>query len=609
MKHVIAIFFVLLYLGTFAQVPVEISNQKEIFNGKEYYIHEVKQGQTLYSISRAYQVTVDEILQVNTFARDGLKTGQFLRIPVKGQTTPQVNEKFIQTHRPQDTIFLVRFVTKEAYVFDTLLKMYSIHRDDFLTFNPKYQNVVIVHKKTTIWLPIRQKKIFIQHFLKENYEYVVVVPYRVQQGETLYTIARHFQTSVETLQTYNPELTTSIQIGQIIYVPVKSPVSWDITEMPVSVIDCHNPVLEKHYQIALLVPFFLDKARFISFDTDAQKNMLRQFQSFEFIQFYEGFLIATQNFAEISNVSFTVYVYDVFSVEKLNVLYSRGLLDVDLIIGPFHKNLLDHLISLVSSKQIPIISAYFPTEFTFECNYPHLLNLFTDPSIQIEELLHFICKTYPRSHIIFTYQSTRQHELMLIEHARSYASKITCPKIFFVPFDQKGVSGIISVLNSSETNILVNFSNDEVFVTNFLRILFDNIQNIPLIVYGLPSWLRFDNVELRYLNHFNAHFFSSVFVDYQSEAVREFIAKFQEQYNTDPERLAFIGYDIGKIAITGLSTYGSSFFNCLHMLNIPLLSLRLEFDDNLPYNYKQNRYVYIYEIVDYNLLDSRKLQR
>jgi LysM repeat protein len=67
-----------------AQVPVEVSNEKMIYDGKVYYMHDVKKGQTLYSLSRAYKVSIDAITRENIIPPRGIQTGQVLRIPSVG---------------------------------------------------------------------------------------------------------------------------------------------------------------------------------------------------------------------------------------------------------------------------------------------------------------------------------------------------------------------------------------------------------------------------------------------------------------------------------------------------------------------------------------------
>ena len=65
------------------EVVVVRSSQKTQIGGKTYYMHHVKQGQTLYSISKAYNVTVEEIEKLNPEVKNGLKAGLVLGIPVR----------------------------------------------------------------------------------------------------------------------------------------------------------------------------------------------------------------------------------------------------------------------------------------------------------------------------------------------------------------------------------------------------------------------------------------------------------------------------------------------------------------------------------------------
>jgi len=50
----------------FSQVLVERSKDKVIISGVAYYIHQVKKGETAYSVSKAYGITVGKILRLYT---------------------------------------------------------------------------------------------------------------------------------------------------------------------------------------------------------------------------------------------------------------------------------------------------------------------------------------------------------------------------------------------------------------------------------------------------------------------------------------------------------------------------------------------------------------
>ena len=82
--YLLFLFGVLLLAGQVkAQDAIERSSEKTKIGGKEYYMHHVKQGQTLYGISKAYNVTIEEIEALNPEVKDGLKAGHVIGIPVR----------------------------------------------------------------------------------------------------------------------------------------------------------------------------------------------------------------------------------------------------------------------------------------------------------------------------------------------------------------------------------------------------------------------------------------------------------------------------------------------------------------------------------------------
>jgi len=96
-KLLVLIFFLLgiLFSGNLnAQTPVERSKNITEVGGKEYYLHTVLPGQTLWGLSRAYNVTIEEIELMNPeVKKNGLKAGHVVGIPVRPlPEKPVVNE-------------------------------------------------------------------------------------------------------------------------------------------------------------------------------------------------------------------------------------------------------------------------------------------------------------------------------------------------------------------------------------------------------------------------------------------------------------------------------------------------------------------------------------
>ena len=86
----VSLVFLLLFAGAaFAQVKVDRSGDRVVIAGTAYYIHTVKKGETVYSVSRAYGISTQDLLRENPAAGEGLKEGQSIRIPERLVDTAQ----------------------------------------------------------------------------------------------------------------------------------------------------------------------------------------------------------------------------------------------------------------------------------------------------------------------------------------------------------------------------------------------------------------------------------------------------------------------------------------------------------------------------------------
>lgn len=79
----------LLGLSLLVSAPVAtVSARPAVFIQNEPTTHKVAAGETLYSLSRKYGVSVAELTKANPEAKAGLKVGQVLRIPAKNAAAP-----------------------------------------------------------------------------------------------------------------------------------------------------------------------------------------------------------------------------------------------------------------------------------------------------------------------------------------------------------------------------------------------------------------------------------------------------------------------------------------------------------------------------------------
>jgi LysM repeat protein len=120
----------LLFAQDINQKAVQKSNNKINVNGSIVYLHRVEQGQTLYAISKAYNVLIADIEASNDSLISGLKAGMELKIPIlsdnKNKTISLDNSgKFIlHTVEKKQTLYFIS-------------KKYNLNPEDIQKSNPE----------------------------------------------------------------------------------------------------------------------------------------------------------------------------------------------------------------------------------------------------------------------------------------------------------------------------------------------------------------------------------------------------------------------------------------------------------------------------------------
>src|SRR6056297_3630069 len=178
-----------------AQEPVEIerTDNKVIIEGKVYYVHVVKPGQTLYSISRAYNVSEEELTIENPGITPELRIGQVLKIPAM-----PVSEKKVDTRKSEGEVNTHRIRRGETVY--SIAKRYETTVEELLQVNPGV-DIDDLQIGEEIRIPQPRKKKNEQSFNEEGFLY-----HRVKRKETLYSISRYYGVTEEEIQEVNKQL-------------------------------------------------------------------------------------------------------------------------------------------------------------------------------------------------------------------------------------------------------------------------------------------------------------------------------------------------------------------------------------------------------------------
>jgi len=175
----------------------EYTNTPYDLGVEDYYV--VKKGDSLYSIAKIYNTTVENIKKLNNLTSNTLSIGQKLKI------NDQIDNPI------EENIYIVKSG-------DTL---YSIAKK----FNVKLDNLKEANNLTSNMLSLNQKLIIPKISNKEDY-----LLYEVKKGDNLYNIANSYNTTVSDIMSLNNLSSNTLSIGQVLKVPLKEIENTNSTE-------------------------------------------------------------------------------------------------------------------------------------------------------------------------------------------------------------------------------------------------------------------------------------------------------------------------------------------------------------------------------------------
>ncbi|WET03670.1 LysM peptidoglycan-binding domain-containing protein [Flavobacterium sp. YJ01] len=163
--------------------------------------HKIQKGETAYFIAQKYKVSIDEIYKLNPESQKGIKDNQIIKIPVHSEKTNSKQQ--IHVVAPKETLF-------------GLSKQYHVSLEAIQNANQE----ILANG-----LQIGQELIIPQNSDYSSKQEIVVwskTTHQVLAKESLFSIARQYNVSVQDLENLNKEiLINGLQIGQTISIPNK----------------------------------------------------------------------------------------------------------------------------------------------------------------------------------------------------------------------------------------------------------------------------------------------------------------------------------------------------------------------------------------------------
>jgi LysM repeat protein len=510
----------------------QISNDKEVVNGKSCFVHTVKQGETLYSLAKLYGVSEKDITAFNSGADVVIKIGQKLFIPDKNALTADV------TNKPP------------------------------INTQPK----------------------------KESFEYI---SYKVQKGETLYSIARRYNSKVEWIVSENPGSENGISTGEILSIPVLSenppqPITKEPeppknkepekeiatrevkTEFPDSKLknsitksDCEtNAVLKAEYKIALLLPFGTSE------DVGAKSSSVAY-------QFYAGALLASDMYKlKTANVQITVFntgnAENNYEVDQ--ILKNPDLKKSDLIIGPLYSSIFKKVADFAESNNIPIVSPFSRLNTIIE-KHPYVHKLTPTAETFYNSIADYITNRIRPQNLILYHSGLGADSVFIKIVTQRLKENLKTDNLAQKNvFIASNTSEIATLLKSETENYVYYPCSKEITVNAFMTAMRSNTKNNNLTVIGDESWLQFKNFDIEYYNKTKLQIPVMNYGNYLDSTMAHFVSRFRADFRTEPDQYAFKAYDIVCYYATMLEKYGNLLAPCAAYtpMNFPSTSFKLQ---------------------------------
>lgn len=544
----------------YVSTPVSVSKEKVKVNGRLCYSHVVLERQTLFSISKAYGVSIEDIYKYNPDVKaNGLKKNSIIVIPViEEQEKPSKAGK-------------------------------KARNDDGKVKNEAAQtSVAETHKAEEVSAtaaesagPTPQKK-----------EEPKV--HTVKWYETIETIAEKYGVGVSDIMKANGLKDKELKSRQKLVIPAKSAAATSQDE-PFRTTEVREEERSAEHSGT-------DEAAVAEEKTSASEPKERKVVEYaskgnvdlaivmpfmagtgkpssSAIDFYCGALLAARDLGN-EGTDISIDVYD--TADRNRGITAGKTSDVDFVVGPLSPEDIRRTYAALGSDKV-LISPLDPKGVELTAEYPKLIQVPTPHDFQYADLAQWIAdeaKPGDRT-ILITEKGARSSDAMTSFVNMIDLSGIKYTAVSYSLLEGRDIIGSLKkvTVEGGHTNRFIVASESEAFVNDVFRnISLLSRENRKVEIF-CHSKVRGYDIEVESLHNNDLHVSLAYYIDYNSPEVIRFVKQYRALFNTEPTQFSFQGYDIVKYFSSLCAEYGDNWFNALGDVKKTMLQTTFDFRD------------------------------
>ena len=549
-------------------------------NTSGHFMHTVTKGQSLYSISAMYNVSISDIVKLNPGSNAGIKVGQALKIP---QTNTENNVVF---HTIQAGETLYKLSVKHGVSVERIcranpgLSVKNFRVGQVIAIPPKAMASSEVKAQVPAEAPQVQAAPKSEPLKPKCRDM-----HKVQKKETVYSISRMYGITESELIAANPELkNTKLKKGKFLCIPYasqpvaeapKEPVQQDESTLTDAQLFDKNKKESKKFssiKAAVVLPFNTD-------GTGVKEEQVRM------VEYYEGFLMAVDSLKK-KGVSIDLYTYDsgktLASVNQ--ILNKPEMKSMDVIFGPAHADQVKPMAEFAEKNNIRLVVP-FTSKGEDVFNNPSVYQINTPQSYLYSEVYEHYLRKFPNAHVVFVDAETGHTDKA--DFIQGLKEELKNNQISFKELKGENINpdGMKLVVDSLRENVIIPTSGRNVALIKILPQMIVTSREHPnynMKLFGYPEWQTYTDDHLASFFELDTYFYSSFYTNNLFPEAIQFTNAYRKWYSNDMAntfpKYGMLGFDTAFFFLQGLHKYGSNFEENMNQMMITPIQTGFKFE-------------------------------
>lgn len=573
---------------------IKLSSNTQRINNKEYYVHIVEQGQTLFSIARAYGLKYyDAVIKTDIHL---MKVGDTVWLPKNEYSVAAVSAKADAITSPSNRVHYIK--VEPGQTLYAISREYGVSVDQIIKANPELngeqlkagQMLKIPPKNnasaaTSVSKPAETKPV--------ETKPAETKPVETKPAETKPIETKPAETKPVETKPAVEDVSNEASRTESMRRPIQNP--YPFNEIPddfpsrqapyfnfTSQSDFSYQVRERQDKnkifVTVIMPLNLDKINEISTSKfDIEQRGKKDYKVFEFIQFYEGILIALDQLQN-RGINVVLNVVDLSSdkdEDVVNAFNKYQLANSDFIVALLVKKPFEKLAQLAKQHQVFAINPFSSRSEVVE-NNPYVVKCMPSVEGTVKGVLDMIAKRHRGGHVYLVHSNNRSLASDEKIYREEFVRQLDARKdIKYTLFDWSVNGKLLSTLKTTKDNVILsvydqNSSKNLVYVTTLLNRLSSLNSNVPTL-YSVNNYINdYPDIDYSQLQHLNYSMVTMGHLNYDNSKHKDFIDTYKSKFLTEPNTLyAGVAHDIVIYFCSALWQNGAEFWRNPHSFSAP----------------------------------------